>query len=147
MKKNLGMLMSAAVVFALILSSCASSSEEATIDTGIVERLNTATDFTWEIDIPTDKEKSEYEEYTAKGYIQSLWTTDLMKCLLGVYVFENDEYAKNAKDQIFTGDGWDDYDGIWQFEDPLTKYGIIFVDYGDPCRVDAASAFEYILPR
>ena len=134
-----------ALVLTLLLSSCSSSSEEATIDTGIVERLNAATEFSWEIDSP-DEGESEANPKTSKGYIQDLWTTNQMECLLGVYVYENDEYAKNAKEQFFIGGGWEDYDGIWQFDDPLTQYGIVFVDAGDPCRDDAASAFDFVIP-
>ena len=139
-----------ALVLTLLLSSCSSSSEEATIDTGIVDRLNAATGFTWNV-IPLSNynlSENELKLYESNGYIQEVWPTDQMKCLFGVYVFENDEYAKNAKEQIFTGEDWNDFDGfVGAIDDPLTDYGVILVEVGDPCSEAAASTFDFIIPQ
>ena len=139
-----------ALVLTLLLSSCSSSSEEATIDTGIVDRLNAATGFTWNV-IPLSNynlSENELKLYESNGYIQEVWPTDQMKCLFGVYVFENDEYAKNAKEQIFTGEDWNDFDGfVGVIDDPLTDYGVILVEVGDSCSEAAASTFDFIIPQ
>ena len=138
------------LVLTLLLSSCSSSSEEATIDTGIVDRLNAATGFTWNV-IPLSNynlSENELKLYESNGYIQEVWPTDQMKCLFGVYVFENDEYAKNAKEQIFTGEDWNDFDGfVGVIDDPLTDYGVILVEVGDSCSEAAASTFDFIIPQ
>jgi len=158
MKKNLGILGITAVAIALLLSSCSNSSEEATLDTGIVDRLNAATDFSWQIDSESwldELEKKNLTEnelwwvdvYDSKGYIQRLHTTDVMKCAFDVFVFETEELAKSAKAQLFVGENWDDFDGfVGVTDDPLTGYGIILVDYVDPCSVAAASTFDFVLP-
>jgi hypothetical protein len=136
-----------AVVFALILSSCSSSSEEAAIDTGILSRLNISTGFGWEVQPLTEIASEDKEVYKSEGYIEQLWPSDLGKCLAGVSIWENAEFAKSVKAQFFEGPPWDGTAGVvWQFEDPETKYGIILIDYGDPCSVAAASTFDFDLP-
>ena len=154
MNKNLRILGTAAAALALLLSSCSSSSEEATLDTSILERLNAATGFKWEIDSPaerdewkkeylTEEELSEPDVYGSEGYIQQLYPTDVMKCLYDVYVFEKYELALNAKALFFNVDDWKDFKGaVVAIEDPLTNFGIILLDYGDPCSGAANLAFD-----
>jgi hypothetical protein len=65
-----------------------------------------------------------------------------------VYVFESDEYAKKAKDEIFIGDLWGTPNGfIGVIDDPLSDFGIILEEAGYPCSVAAASTFDFALPR
>ena len=75
-----------------------------------------------------------------------LWILDSRE-LLGVSVWENVEFAKKVKARFFEGAPWDGSVGVvWQFEDPVTKYGILLIDYGDVCSVAAASTFDFVLP-
>lgn len=139
-----------ALVLTLLLSSCSSSSEEATIDTGIVDRLNAATGFTWNV-IPLSNynlSDSELKLYESNGYIQEVWPTNQMECLFGVYVFENDEYAKKGLAQLFPDDEYNDFEGFYGIiDDPLSEYGIILAEVGDPCSEAAASAFDFVIPQ
>jgi hypothetical protein len=150
LKKKLGILMSAALASTLVLSSCSSPTEEATIDTGIVERLNAATGFSWNV-IPLSNYKlseNELKLYESNGYIQEVWPTSQMECLFGVYVFENEEYAKKGLTQLFPDDEYKDFEGFYGvIDDPLTNYGIILVESGEPCSAAAASTFDFVIPR
>ena len=156
MKKNLGIFGIAVLAFSLLIISWISSSERRTfpeewVDTGIIERLNAATGFGWKI-IPLSNYRlteTELNLYRSNGYIQQLWPTNQMECLFGVYVFENDDYAKNAVVGEFkVSTGWDDFDDgfIGAIDDPLTNYGIVIVEYGDPCSDAAGSTFDFVFP-
>jgi hypothetical protein len=135
-----------ALAVTLILSSCSGSSEEETIETGILSRLNISTGTVWEIQPLTEVPPEDKETYRSEGYIQQLWSYDL-DCLVGVSVWENVEFAKKVKARFFEGAPWDGSVGVvWQFEDPVTKYGILLIDYGDVCSVAAASTFDFVLP-
>lgn len=151
MKKILRILGTIALALTLVLSGCSSSSEEATLDTGIRERLNAATGFSWKVE-PLNKaiEKSDQPIYSSEGYIQQLWPKDLNKCIFGVYVYENVEYAKIAQAQYFRR-GFPQGDSFPQayvmaIEDPLTNYGIILTQFGEPCSDAVASTFDFVLP-
>jgi hypothetical protein len=150
MKKNPRVFGAAALVLTFFLSSCSGSSEKATIDTGIVERLNAATGFSWNV-IPLSNyklSKTELKLYQSNGYIQEVWPTEQMKCLFGVYVFENDEYAKKGLAQLFPDDEYKDFEGFYGvIDDPLSEYGIILAEQGDPCSAAAASTFNFVIPR
>jgi hypothetical protein len=135
----------------LLLSSCSTSSEEATIDTGILKRLNAATGFSWKVE-PLNKaiEKSDQPVYSSEGYIQQLWPKDSNKCTMDVYVYENVEYAKIAQAKYFRrGFPFPDVypqDFVVVIEDPLTSYGIILSGGGEPCSDAVASTFDFVLP-
>ena len=155
MKKKLGMLMSAALASTLVLSACSTSTEEATVDTGILERLNAATGFNWEVDSAaesqleqkenlTEEGLSEPDVYDSEGYIQKLYPTYL-GCRVEVFVFENDEFAKKAKAQFFTGIFTGEYLGqgfALVIDDPLTNFGIVVVDYVGPCGLNRGSTLD-----
>lgn len=138
---------SLATALVLVLSACSSSSEEAAIDTGIVERLNAATELSWEV-VPLNKaiEVSDQPIYSSEGFIQQLWPEYLRKCIFGVYVYENVEYAKTAQVQYFPRGDMYPQDYVLVIEDPLTKYGIILTEFGEPCSGAVASTFDFVLP-
>ena len=151
MKNVLRILGTIAFALTFFLSSCANSSEEATIDTGIRERLNAATGFSWKVE-PLNKaiEKSDQPVYSSEGYIQQLWPKDSNKCSSGVYVYENVEYAKIAQAQYFRR-GFPQDDSfprayVMTIEDPLTNYGIILTQMDEPCSDAVASTFDFVLP-
>jgi len=135
-----------AVLFALILSSCSGSSEVARIDTGILKRLNAETGFVWNIKPLNKATPDDAKVYSSEGYIEQLWPDDLMKCIVGVYVFENEEFAKKAEAKFFRGDNWPADYSFWQFKDPATSYGILLLEVGDPCTEASASTFDFDLP-
>jgi hypothetical protein len=147
MKRILKILGTIAFALTFFLSSCSSSSEEATIDTGIRERLNAATGFSWKVESLNEAiDKSDQLVYSSEGYIQQLWPKDLNECIFGVYVYENVEYAKTAQLQYFPlGDMYPQH-YVLVIEDPLTNYGIILTKFGEPCSVAVASTFDYVLP-
>jgi hypothetical protein len=159
MKKNLGILGTTALALTLLLSSCSTSSEEATIDTGILERLNAATGFSWEVDSANDRNKWEFDNLTdeertkptlwnSEGYIQMLnaGANDILKCINQVFVYENEEFAAKARERAKADfDDWDGFVGV--LTDPVTNYGIVLVDYGDSCRDKIASVFDFVLPE
>ena len=141
-RKSIG---SAAVAFALLLSSCSSSSEEALTDTGIQARLVAATGISWSVDFSDDRKKVD-TVYGANGYIQQIYTSP-SECYVDIFVFQSDELAKDAMSKKLL---WEDvFPGLWQFDDPITNYGIILGERFDdePCTVDAASAFDFVIPR
>jgi hypothetical protein len=146
-KKILRILGTIALALTLVLSGCSSSSEEATIDTGILKRLNAATGFSWKVE-PFNKaiEKSDQPVYSSEGYIQQLWPKDLNKCIFGVYVYENVEYAKIAQTQYFPLGDMYPQDYVLTIEDPLTNYGIILTQFGESCSDAVASTFDFVLP-
>ena len=148
MKKNLGMLMSAALALTLLLSSCSSPTEEETNVKSIVTRLNEATGFDWAGTPAIDDDQSETEAkfWDSVGFIQDLGPSDQRECVIRVFVFENDEFAKKGKNSPYFDLDDNSIGFAWVFEDPETKYGIILLGYDNPCKDDAASAFEYVLP-
>ena len=147
------------LVLTLLLSSCSSSSEEATIDTGILARLVTSTGFSWqitsandraewEIENLTDEERAEPSLWNSEGFIQVLdaGENDILKCINNVFVYENEEFAAKARER--TKADYDDWNGfIGVLTDPVTNYGIVLVDYGDSCRDKIASVFDFVLPE
>jgi hypothetical protein len=135
-----------ALVLTLLLSSCSSSTEEATIDTGILKRLNAETGFVWNIRPLNKATGDDAKVYSSEGYIEQLWPDDLMKCIVAVYVFENEEFAKKAEAKFFRGDNWSADYSFWQFKDPVTNYGILLLEVGDPCTEASASTFDFDLP-
>ena len=157
MKKKLGMLMSTGLALTLLLSSCSSSSEEASIDTGILARLVTSTGFSWETRSPrdndiwekenlTDEERGEPSLENSEGFIQRLLATDYLKCINDVYVYQNEEFAAKARERSKADFAdWDGFIGV--LTDPVTNYGIVLVDYGDSCRDKIASVFDFVLPE
>ena len=147
------------LVLTLLLSSCSSSSEEATIDTGILARLVTSTGFSWqitsandraewEIENLTDEERAEPSLWNSEGFIQVLdvGENDILKCINNVFVYENEEFATKARERAKADfDDWDGFIGV--LTDPVTNYGIVLVDYGDSCRDKIASVFDFVLPE
>jgi hypothetical protein len=148
-----------ALALTLLLSSCSSppeearsSTEETIIDTGILARLVTSTGFSWKIDSPSqraiwekellvDGEVSRPSLYNSEGYIQMLYPTNFRKCTSYVYVYTNEEFAKNAKK-------YEDSEAFVEvLADPLTGYGIILTYFSDPCRDDVASTFDFVIPQ
>jgi hypothetical protein len=109
---------------------------EDSFNTDIQTRLTVATGRTWE--------DGSMDGGSPYGFVQRLIPT-IVECNIDVFVFRTDELAKNAKSEV-TSWGWT---GIWQFEDPLTNYGIFLGEReeGQPCTEDAASAFDVNLSR
>jgi hypothetical protein len=142
MNKNLRIFGTAAAALVLLLSSCSSSSESEPRIADIQTRLETATGFSWKVISLSEVSPFDVKRYSSPGYIQNLrpFDLDLSECFVGVSVWENNEVAKNAKAQFSNLN-------VWQFEDPLTKYGIILVDFGQPCSDAVASAFDFVIPR
>ena len=148
-----------ALALTLLLSSCSSSTEEATIDTGILARLNISTGFAWEATSANERNKwelrnlSEEERaeptlWNAEGFIQVLdaGPDDFLKCINNVYVYQNEEFAAKARERSKADFAdWDGYVGV--LTDPVTNYGIILIDYGDSCRDKIASVFDFVLPE
>jgi hypothetical protein len=141
MKKNLGILGITAVAIALLLSSCSTSTEEATIvDSGIQARLVKATGLDWR---SANKEAPFEILQRLQPSNMNIGFDDKDFCDINILVIETNELAKRAKTEV---DGW--AANVWQFEDPLTGYGIFLLEHEDdqPCTDAAASAFEYVLP-
>ena len=140
-----------AFILTLLLSSCSSPTEEQVNVKGILARLNDATGFDWKgtPEILGDQSETEARFWGSTGLIQDLHPSDQRECLIRVFVFQNDEFAKEGKaSPYFDLDDQEGFNGFaWVFEDPETKYGIIVLDYGNPCADAAASAFDYVLPR
>ena len=146
-----------ALALTLVLSSCSSSSEEASIDTGILARLVTSTGFSWETQSSRDREKWEKENLTdeervepslqnSEGFIQRFHASDYVKCINDVYVYQNEEFAAKARERAKADfEDWDGFIGV--LTDPVTNYGIVLVDYGDSCRDKIASVFDFVLPE
>ena len=132
-----------ALIVLVLLTGCSGNNAvsqleipEDAFNTDIQTRLTVATGITWE--------DGRMDGDWPYGFVQRLIPTNV-ECNIDVVVFRTDELAKNAKSEV-TSWGWT---GIWQFEDPLTNYGIFLGEReeGQPCTEDAASAFDVNLSR